>query len=165
MMAVDEIAEVSGDVPPPVSRAIATAHAALREVLALLGNNRALTKPPVPTPTPLGELLARAADRVFVALHCAVPAVIVDVPPPAMVHALSLVIDVAGGPGRGRTVEARAEHDGTTVTVSIGAAPEPSHGADAALALAAFVLERAGGSLSCAAGGSRLIVRLPAVAE
>ena len=41
MMAIDEISEVSGEVPPPVLRAIETAHGALREVLALLGTNRA----------------------------------------------------------------------------------------------------------------------------
>ena len=47
MMAVDEISEVSGEVPPPVMRAIQTAQGALRDVLALLTTNRALTKPPV----------------------------------------------------------------------------------------------------------------------
>jgi hypothetical protein len=96
MMAVDEIGEVSGDVPPPVIRAIDTARGALRDVLSLLGGNRALTKPPIPAATPLGELVARAAERVYVTFHCTPPAVTVEVPPPAMIHALSLVIDVAG---------------------------------------------------------------------
>ena len=165
MMAVDEIAEVTGEVPPPVIRAIDTARDALREILALLGGNRALTKAPVPAPTPLGELLARAAERVIVTFRCAAPAVTVEVPPPAMIHALSLVIDVAGGAGRGRTVEATAVHDGAVASISIGAATEVTQGAAEALALAAFALEASGGSLSCAAQGSRLVVRLPAVAE
>ena len=165
MMAVDEISEVSGEVPPPVMRAINTAHGALREVLSLLGNNRALTKPPVPVTMSIGELLARSAERVLVTFRCAAPAAVVEVPPPAMIHALSLVIDVAGGPGRGRTVEATAELDAGTVVVALGASSDLVPNSGEALALAAFVLERVGGSLTCAAGGSRLVVRLPAVAE
>ncbi len=164
MMAIDEISEVSGEVPPPVLRAIETAHTALREVLALLGTNRALTKVPVPARMPIGELLARAAERVFVTFRCASLAAEVEVPPPAMIHALSLVIDVAGGPGRGRTVEATAELADKTIVVSIGCAAEQPPSSGEALALAAFVLERAGGSLTCAAGGSRLVVCLPASA-
>lgn len=165
MMAIDEISEVSGEVPPPVLRAIETAHGALREVLALLGTNRALTKAPVAVKTPLGELLARAAERVYVTFRCAAPDATVAVPLPAMIHALSLVIDVAGGPGRGRTVEATAELDGGAIVLSLGASAQPTPSCGEALALAAFVLEREGGSLTCAASGSRLVVRLPVVAE
>lgn len=165
MMAVDEISEVSGDVPPPVLRAIETAHGALREVLALLGTNRALTKPPVATRVPIGDLLSRAAERVFVTFRCVAPPVTVEVPPPAMIHALSLVIDVAGGPGRGRIVEAQAQLEDAMVVVSVGAATETPPSAAAALALGAFVLEGSGGSLSCADAGSRLVIRLPVVTE
>ena len=161
MMAIDEISEVSGEVPPPVMRAIQTAHGALRDVLALLTINRALTKPPVPSRMLLGDLLARSAERVYVTLHCTTPAVAVDVPPPAMIHALSLVIDVAGGPGRGRTIEATATIDGAAVVISFGASAERPPGSSEALALAAFALERERGSLTCAVSGSRLVVRLP----
>src|SRR5204862_978267 len=155
----------SGEVPPPVMRAIQTAQGALRDVLALLTTNRALTKPPVSSRMSIGDLLTRSAERVYVALQCATPDVTVDVPPPAMIHALSLVLDVAGGPGRGRTVEATAALDGAAIAISFGASSEcPPHTSEA-LALAGFALQRERGSLSCASQGSRLVVRLPIVAD
>jgi len=164
MMAIDEIGEVSGEIPPPVMRAIDTAQGALREVLVLLNGNRTLTKPPVRTRIPLADLLARAAERVYVNLHDTPTSVSVEVAVPAMTHALALVLDVAGGPGRGRSVEATTVVEAGHAVISIGAASESSHNAGESLAIASFALQRERGTLHCAGEGSRIVVRLPVVA-
>ncbi len=161
MMAVDEIGELAGDASPGVSRAIDTAHTTLREVLALLNMNRALTKAPVKASTTLAEMLTRASERVYVNIAGALPAAALEVSTPSLIHALSLVLDVAGGPGRGRTVAARGEIVDGNVTVTLAASSEPPPNAPASLALAAYVLGREGGELRCGNQGRELCVRLP----
>ena len=162
MMAIDEIGEVSGDIPPPVMRAIDTAQGALREVLGLLNGNRTLTKPPVRTRIALADLLARAAERVYVNLRDTPTSASVEVPVPALTHALALVLDVAGGPGRGRTVEVTTVVADGQATITIGASSQVAENSAESLALATFALQREHGDLRCAADGSRFVVRLPA---
>lgn len=160
MMALGEIGEI-GEIPPPVMRAIDTAQVALREVLQLLNANRTLTKPPVRTRIALADLLARAAERVYTNLNDTPTSVTVEVPVPAMTHALSLVLDVAGGPGRGRTVEATTVVEAGHAVITIGASPESPGNAGESLAIASFALQREHGSLRCA--GSSIVLRLPVV--
>ncbi len=161
MMAIDEIGEISGEVAPPLVRALDTAHTALRDVLELLNTNRALTKAPTKTPTTVGALLTRAAERVYVNLRGPIVPANLECSVPAMTHALALVLDVAGGPGRGRGVDVTTVVYGGHVVLTIVASPEPPANAGESLALAAFTLHRDAGELRCAGEGSRLIVRLP----
>ena len=161
MMAIDEISEISGDTPPPLTRALDTAHTTLKEVLALLNANRALTKPPVSARTTLAEVVARAGERVYVTVRGSIPASSLLVSIPAVTHALALVLDVAGGPGRGRSVDASTIVADGVATLTIPAAPDPPSNVAESLALASFVFKRERGSLSCAAAGAKLIVRLP----
>lgn len=161
MMSVDEIGELTADAPPAVARAIDTANTTLREVLALLNMNRALTKAPTKSSTTLAELVARASERVYVNVKGAMPTATLEVSLPSLIHALALVFDVAGGPGRGRNVAVTSEIANGSATLTLAASAEPPPNAPASLALAAFVFGREGGELRCGQSGGVLIVRLP----
>lgn len=163
MMAIDEIGELVGDDTPPIMHAIETAHSTLREVLALLSVNRALTKAPAKSRTTFAEIAARASERVYVSLKATIPAATLEVSAPSLIHALALVFDVAGGPGRGRSLAATTELASGRVAMTLTASPEPPPNAAESLALAAFVFAREGGELRCADQGRALIVRLPVV--
>jgi hypothetical protein len=163
MMAIDEIGELVAADSPPITRAIETAHTTLREVLGLLNVNRALTKAPTKSRTTFAEIAARASERVYVSLKVTIPAATLEVSSPSLIHALALVFDVAGGPGRGRALAATAELAGGRVVMTLTASPEPPPNAAESLALAAFVFAREGGELRCADEGRALIVRLPVV--
>jgi len=133
----------------------------LREVLALLNANRALTKPPTRTAVPLRVVLADAAQRVYVSLVGDLADVTIAVAPPATMHALSLAFDVAAGPGRGRNLSATTQLDATHVELRLGCSPSPPANAAESLAIATFVFARDRGSLRCTADGTQIIVRLP----
>jgi hypothetical protein len=163
MMSIDEIGELTGGDSPGVERAIETAHTTLREVLGLLNVNRALTKAPTRSRSTFAEVIARASERVYVTLRGAIPEAAIEVSAPSLIHALALVLDVAGGPGRGRTIPATTEVAGGNVSLTLTAAADPPPNAPESLALAAFVLAREGGELRCADEGRALIVRLPVV--
>lgn len=164
MMALDEISEIAETLDPVnrdhVARATEGAQACLKDVLGILNLNRAMTKPPMRAPVALAELTARAGERVYVTLQGSLPEVDVSVSAPTMIHALSLLFDAAGGPGRGRTIPVEVTRTPTTVSLSMAIAsaspvsPEP-------LALAAFVLARDGGSLRCTDNGQRFLIELP----
>lgn len=162
MMAIDEIGELTGDASEPVTRAIETAHTTLREVLGLLNVNRALTKAPAKSRTTLAEMVTRAGERVYVSIKATMPAAALEVSTPSFIHALALVFDVAGGPGRGRTLGATVAIADGSVTLTLPASSDPPPNAAESLALAAFVFAREGGELRCADEGRALLVRLPA---
>ena len=163
VMALDELSELSEHGDPQILRAVEAAMESTKELHALLNMNRALTKPPSKAPTPLGELLAKGAQRVGVMLSGAIPGVQVDVAVPAMTHAFALVFDVAAGSGRGRSVALTATHTGSAVELIVPTAGAPPSNASELLTIAHFVVARDGGALWCAAGADRLTVRLPTV--
>ena len=160
MMSIDEIGELAQN-DEQIRRAAETALEALREVLALLNVNRALTKPPARTAVALREILDRASSRVYVTLVGTLLDATLLVAPPSMIHALSLAFDVAAGPGRGRSLVATSRIDGAHVELRLGCSPPPPAGTPEALAIATFVLGRDGGSLHCTADGAQLVLRLP----
>jgi len=160
MMALDEISEIA-ESDPNLARAAETAHASLKEVLGILNTNRAMTKAPARAPVALADLVTRAGERVYVTLKGALPSVDVEVSSATMIHAMSLVFDTAGGPGRGRSLPVMCEQPPGFVTLSLPlAAPMTAISSDA-LAIATFVLARDGGDLRCADQGTRFIVTLP----
>jgi len=165
MMSVEEISELGNGLDPQIGRAAETALDALRDILALLNVNRSLTKPPTRTSNALGDLIKRASERVYVSLTGEIVDATVEVSAPSTIHALSLVFDVAGGPGRGRTVAATSRIDGTHVELQFVASPSPPHGVAESLAVATYVLGRDRGSLWCTADGSHIVARLPLVAR
>ena len=113
--------------------------------------------------TTFAEIAARASERVYVSLKATIPAATLEVSSPSLIHALALVFDVAGGPGRGRSLAATTELAGGRVAMTLPASPELPPNAAESLALAAFVFAREGGELRCADEGRALIVRLPVV--
>jgi len=165
MMSIEEIIELGTDVDPQIARAAETANDALRDILALLNVNRSLTKPPTRAAVTLADLLKRAAERVYVSLTGELVEATVEVSAPSMVHALSLVFDVAGGPGRGRTLAATARLDDTHVELRLTTSPSPPHGMAESIAIATYVLRRDRGSLHCTADPAQFVVRLPLAAR
>jgi hypothetical protein len=164
MMALDEISELAEALDPVnrdnVARATEGAQACLKDVLGILNTNRAMTKPAMRAPVALSELTTRAGERVYVTLQGALPDLDVGVSAPTMIHALSLLFDAAGGPGRGRTIPVEASRTPTHVSLSIpivGTGPSSPE----SLALASFVLVRDGGSLRCIDDGTRFVIELP----
>lgn len=160
-MAIDELSESSGAAPPPLIRAIKTAQLALENVLELLNRSRALTKGPTRTRTTLSELVARSGERVAVQLRGTIPPVDLEVSVPWATHALALVLDVAGGPGRGRSIDASTVIDGKHAAMTLTTLRPAAANAAELMAMASFVLAREGGELRCAGDGAQLVVRLP----
>jgi hypothetical protein len=162
LMALDELQELTENGDPQLLRPIEAAMHASRELNALLNLNRALTKPSAKVAVALRALVTSATERVGVRLAGTLPETPVSVAVPPVTHALALAIDVAAGAGRGRTlsVEARSVEHGVELVLH-SQTPSPTSASES-LAVATFVLEREGGKLWCAAGGDRLLVRLPA---
>lgn len=162
VMALDELSELTAHGDPQLLRALQTALESTRELHALLNTNRALTRPPVRQTIALGDLLKRAAERANVTLQGALPDAMVGVVVAAATHALALVLDIAAGTGRGRTLVIAAELGAHGVELVLHASASQAANASEALAIATFVIARDGGRLWCAAADDRMFVRLPA---
>jgi hypothetical protein len=163
VMALDELAELTENGDPQLTRAVETALEASRELNALLNLNRALTRPVPRTMIALGDLVARGAERSGVTLRGTLPGgVSVNVGVAAMVHALALAIDVAAGTGRGRSIAVSASVVGGSVELVLETSPQQAPSAGETLAIAGFVVVRdGGGQLYCASQADRLTIRLP----
>lgn len=177
VMALDELTELTENGDPQLIRAVETALEASRELNALLNLNRTLTRPATRAAIALDELVARAAERVGVALrgaHASGAGVMVHVGVAPMIHALSLAIDAAAGSGRGRTLAVTTTLGttlGTTppappvtgaVELALHTSPLQAPSAGEAVAIAGFVIARdGGGRLWCSSSGDRMLIRLP----
>jgi hypothetical protein len=161
MMSLDEIGELAEEGDPRIAAATQGAHEALREILGLLNANRALTKPAVRARAQLRDVLGAACKRVYVTLAGQVPDAGLEVSGPSTIHALSLVFDVAAGPGRGRTLPVTAQILDGHVELSLTASTTPPANTAESLAIATYVLARENGELRCSGDGARLSVRLP----
>jgi hypothetical protein len=156
MMAVEEIADLAET--SELQAAAATASTAVRDMQAMFMANRALQRPPVRRPTPLGELIASAAMRGGVKTRGELPAHDVDIALPTITHAVAIVFDLVAGPIKlGRTIELTAtvvgEHVVVTATGPASALEAPPANATDVLALANFALVREHGELRCAPNG------------
>jgi hypothetical protein len=166
MMALDEASELLGDERPDVRAPLDTAMTALRELHALLTENRGLAKAPQRKAVPVGELLRRAATRQGVKLAGEPGSAIVHVSLPAIVHALALLLDLAGGALQGaRSVDVAVTAGEREVSVSIAGTPQdkPVALANESIAIATFLLAREDGVLRCTPSG--FVVQLPTTAR
>jgi hypothetical protein len=161
MMALDELTELTDAHAPEIVQAVEVAHRALGELLPILDANRALTKPHERIALALGELVRMATTRVLVQVTTELPDLVVLVSPPTVVYAMSLVFDVAAGPGRSRTMALAMSEQPTHLELMFPLVGPPPAKLAEAFSLAAFVLEENGGALRC--GGSHVVVCLPLV--
>ncbi|MDB4957380.1 MAG: hypothetical protein JWO36_4949 [Myxococcales bacterium] len=137
----------------------------MRELHQLFTANRALAKSPQLTRGTLGELIARSTTRAGVKVRGNVMAIDVETSPPAMTHAISVLCDVVAGPSQlGRVVDIATAVEGSHVTISLAgpptAAAKAPPNASELLAIAAYVIARDGGELTCFGGGERFEVRI-----
>ncbi len=165
MMSVEEISEQGTGLDPQIGRAAETALDSLKDLLALLNVNRSLTKPPTRAAVAIADLVKRSAERVYVTVTGEIVDATIEVSAPSTIHALSLVLDVAGGPGRGRTIAATSGLDGSHVELRLAASDSPPHGTAESLAVATYVLGRERGSLRCTVDGTQIIARFPLAAR
>jgi hypothetical protein len=161
MMAIEEIDELAEGAAPDMRHAIDGAGAAVRELQALFAANRTLSRPPQPKPTPIGELIATAAHRAGTRTHGDLPAADVDVSPPAIAHAIAIVLDLAAGSTKmNRVLALTGSVDVGHLVVTIEATAEPlAANAGDLLALAGFAFARERGELRC--GPTSFSIRLP----
>src|SRR5690349_15816866 len=163
VMALDELSELTENGDPQLIRAVETALEASRELNALLNLNRSLTRAVPKTLIAVSELITRGAERAGVSIRAPLPGGIsVNVGVAAMVHALALVVDIAAGTGRGRSLEVSVTQTGGDVELALRTAPQQAPTAGDALAIAGFVVGRdGGGRLWCSAAGDQIVIRLP----
>ena len=162
VMALDEIGELAGD-QAELRSAIDTAQGAVRELHALLNDNRGLAKPPQRTLVPLRDVLVRACERVGVRLHGELPSVEVRVAVPLMTHALELLLDMLGGSGRqGRAITASATvvDDRVRLVLAGAAGARTPERVSEVFTFAAYAIHRNHGELTCA-GDDKVLVDLP----
>lgn len=159
MMAVDELVEIAETIE---ARAAAnSAMTSVKELTQLFATNRALAKAPQRRPTPIGELVARAAERSGVKTSGELPPCTVDIALPSIAHACAVIMDLSAGPlTMGRTVGLTGALTERFVTITVNGppnAPLPANAGDM-LALASFALAREGGELRC--GPDRYVIKL-----
>jgi hypothetical protein len=165
MMAVDEISELADTME--LQQAASAASVAIRELTELFAANRSLGKAPQRKPTPIAEVIARAAERAGVGTRGELPARDVDIALPSIGHALAVLLDLAAGPLKlGRMIEIHATIEAAHLMLIFVGPPTamdtmPANANDM-LALASFAIYREGGELRC--GTDRFTVRLPLTA-
>jgi hypothetical protein len=159
MMALDEATEFIHD-PSEVQRSVETASAAVKELLALLTENRALTKPPAAKTVELASVLQRAANRHGIKLRGEIGTATIKIAPPSFVHAIALLLDMLAGPASStRAVEIDVRSADGQVVLGITGQP-PAASASDAIDIATWMIEREGGKVLSAPGGFH--VHLPA---
>ncbi|MGN6103967.1 MAG: hypothetical protein ACTHU0_02580 [Kofleriaceae bacterium] len=164
MMTVDELTElveIRGD--GELARVVETAAAALAELDQLLAGQRALSRTTARTRLAVHDLVARAGARVAVGIRgdLGAPEAAVAVVVPAIVHAVSLAIDIAAGQGRGRSLEVGSRLEGAAIELVLPAARPVASNAGEWLAIARAALRREGGELGCSSAGDQIVIRLP----
>ncbi len=160
MMALDEVQEALGDAGPDVARPLEMAMTALKDLHALLTENRALAKAPGRKDVALGDVIARAAARAGVTVRGeAAPAVTVHIAPPSIVQALSLLCAVVAGPHKGvRTIDVSSAVENERVVLRLTGAPPEGSALDA-ITVATWLLEREDGAVLSAPNG--FVVHVP----
>lgn len=144
---------------PALLRAAQEASTAAQDIAALVTVSRQITRNPGPSLRSLRELLDASCERAGVPLAAELPEVEVEIIVPHVMHALSLVIEVAGGPGRARALESSCRVIAGRVELQLLAAKQTTSFASEYLALAGAILRRDRGDVRC--GDGRLVVWLP----
>lgn len=160
MMTIEDLAERLADHPDPdLHRAASEAAVVAQEIANLVTVSRQLTRAAPPTRRTLRDLVAASCDRAGVELATELVEADVELAAPQVIHALSLAIEVAAGPGRGRALESTCRRRGDRVELSMSAAKQTTGYAGEYLALASAILRREGGDVRC--GPEQIVVLIP----
>lgn len=160
LMTLEDLAERLGERgEADLARAATEASTSAQDLVEIVTASRALTRQPGPSRQTLRELVAASCQRAGIELTAELVDAEIEIIAPHVVHALALVIEVAGGLGRGRPLESSCRHVNDGVELVLTAAPRTTSYASEYLALAGAVLRRSGGDLRC--GPSRITVWLP----
>ncbi|MBA3817865.1 MAG: hypothetical protein H0X17_03165, partial [Deltaproteobacteria bacterium] len=150
MMALDEIGELVEDRgDDELKQAAASAIASLAEVNQLLTANRALTRTGVCTRVALRDVVAAASRRFNVTVCGELPDGQLEGALALLAHGLGLALDIAAGPGRGRSLDVEATAAGARIELAFSTVTPAAEHAGDHLALAAFAIGQAGGTLCC----------------
>jgi len=160
MMALDEAQELLGDARPDIARPLETAMTAVKELHALLTENRALAKAPARKDVSLGDVIARAALRAGVTVRGeAAPAVTAHIAPASILQALALLCEVIAGPHKGaRTLDVSYAVEAERVVIRLAGTPPEGSALDA-ITVATWLLEREDGAVLSAPNG--FVVHIP----
>jgi hypothetical protein len=162
MMALDEIGEIvergdNGD----LVRATETANGALKEASAMLSANRQLTRTSTKTKAALRDIAKQAGERAGVGVLGDGGDAQIETVVPLLVQGLAVAIDAIAGTGRNRVIDVIGSVDAGRAKLVFASSAEPAKTIGEALAVATFVVARAGGELRC--GKGRFAVELPVV--
>lgn len=139
-------------------RAAEDASAAAQDLAGLVMGSRQLTRSPGPSRRPLRELIDASCERAGLHLQTQLVNADVKVVVPHAIHALSLAIEVAGGPGRSRPLDSECRLVDGRIELVLPAARQTTSYASEYLALAAEILRRDGGDVRC--GADRIVIWL-----
>jgi hypothetical protein len=160
LMTLEDLTERLADhADPDLHSSAAEASAVAQELAQLVTASRSLTRSSPPSRCPLRELVAASCDRAGVELDTQLIDAELEISEPPVIHALSLIIEVAAGPGRGRALEATCRLAGEQIEIVLTAARQTTGYASEYLALASAILRRHGGDVRC--GAERLVIWLP----
>jgi hypothetical protein len=146
---------------PELHRAATDASAAAQDLVGLVKSSRQLTRTSSPQRQPLRELIAESCDRAGVELAVELVDAHVQLVAAHAIQAISLAIEVAAGPGRGRPLESTCRLVEGRIELVLLAAERSTSYASEYLAIASAVLRRDGGDVRC--GEGRIVIWLPAV--
>jgi hypothetical protein len=159
LMTLEDLAERLGERgEPELHRAASDGFAMATEIAGLITESRALTRPPTPARRSLRELIAASCKRAGVGLTAEIVDAEVELAAPHVVHAISLAIEVAAGPGRGRALESTCRVVDGRIELVLAAARKTTSYASEYLALAAASLRPHGGDVGC--GAERIVILL-----
>jgi hypothetical protein len=159
LMTLEDLVERLGERgDPELHRAASEASTMAQQIAGLITSSRALTRSPSPARRSLRELIAASCERAGVELAAELVDAELEVTAPHVIHALSLAIEVAAGPGRGRPLESTCRLVDGRIELVLSAAKKTTSFAGEYLALASAILRREHGDLRC--GADRLVLWL-----
>ncbi|HWO17786.1 MAG TPA: hypothetical protein VNO30_03385 [Kofleriaceae bacterium] len=160
MMLEDLVERLAERGEPELHRAAQEASAAAQDLAELVTVSRQLTRNPGPSRRPLRDLIAASCARAGVELNTQLVDAEVEAVMPHAIHAVALAIEVAGGPGRARALDAECRRVDGRIELVVSAASKTTTYASEFLALAAAILRRDGGDVRC--GADRIVIWLQA---
>jgi hypothetical protein len=161
LMTLEDLVERLGERgEPELHRAAQEASTLAQDLAGIVTVSRQLTRNPGPSRRTLRELIAASCERAGVELNTQLVDAAIEVVMPHAIHAVSLAIEVAGGPNRARAIDSECRLVDGRIELTVPAASKTTSYASEYLALAAAILRRDGGDVRCGAGRIVIWLRL-----